>query len=93
MADVKLSPRARRIVDAGKLLAGPRWQSALSRASGGGISQSYLAMIASGDRPVTDEVEDKVVAALDNEIARLSKTAKHLAEIRDRILAAGETGR
>ena len=45
MAD-KLSARAKRIVVAGETLAGPRWQSALSRATG--ISQSLLAMIASG---------------------------------------------
>jgi transcriptional regulator with XRE-family HTH domain len=88
MAETKLSARAKRIVDAGKTLAGPRWQSALSRASG--ISQSLLAMIASGDRQVTDEVEDKVVAALGNEIARLGKTAAKLEEIQGRILAARE---
>ncbi|HMJ27299.1 MAG TPA: helix-turn-helix transcriptional regulator [Xanthobacteraceae bacterium] len=87
----KPAPRARRIIDAGKTLAGARWQSALSRASG--ISQSYLAMIASGERPMTDEVEDKVVAALGKEIARLGKTAERLAEIQGRILAARETGR
>jgi hypothetical protein len=84
----KLSPRAKRIVVAGETLAGPRWQSALSRASG--VSQSYLAMISSGDRPVTDEVEDKVVAAIGREIERLGKTTTKLMEIQGRILAARE---
>ena len=89
MADKKISHRAVRIVAAGETLAGgPRWQSALSRATG--ISQSYLSAIATGDRPVTDEVEDKVVAALGREIERLGKTANKLSEIQGRILAARE---
>jgi hypothetical protein len=46
-------------------------------------------MIASGNRQVTDDVEDKVVAAL-GKIARLGKTAAKLEEIQGRILAAGE---
>ncbi len=88
MSDIKLSSRARRIVVAGEAMAGTRWQSALSRASG--ISQSLLAMIASGDRQVTDDVEDKVVEALSREIERLGKTANKLSEIQGRILAARE---
>jgi transcriptional regulator with XRE-family HTH domain len=60
----------------------------MSRATG--ISQSYLSSIATGDRPVTDEVEDKVVAALGREIERLGKTAEKLMEIQGRILAARE---
>jgi regulator of sigma D len=56
----------------------------------GDLSQSLLAMIASGNRQVTDDVEDKVVAALGKEIARLGKTAAKLEEIQGRILAAGE---
>jgi hypothetical protein len=62
MTDVKIGPRAKRIVAAGEAMASTRWQSALSRSSG--VGQSYLASIASGGRPVTDEVEDKVVLAL-----------------------------
>jgi hypothetical protein len=46
--------------------------------------------IAAGDRQVTDDVEDKVVAALGPEIERLGKTADKLSEIQGRILAARE---
>ena len=45
-------PRVARIVAGGKALAGECWQSALSRATG--VSQSYLAMITTGERPITD---------------------------------------
>jgi hypothetical protein len=83
----KLRPRApdrRRRKDAGRLSV------AVSAVQGlGGLSQSLLAMIASGNRQVTDDVEDKVVAAL-GKIARLGKTAAKLEEIQGRILAAGE---
>jgi hypothetical protein len=81
---VKLSPRARRLIDAGEVLAGERWQSALSRAAG--VSQSYLAMIATGDRPVTDEVEYKIAAGLMKEADRLRLTAKKLDYIAGTIL-------
>jgi transcriptional regulator with XRE-family HTH domain len=88
MADVRLSARAKRIVLAGKTMAGPRWQSALSRASG--ISQSYLAMIASGERPVTDDVERKVAAALLAEADKGRKSADKLDEIAGKILQSME---
>lgn len=91
MAEVKLSARARRIMEAGRLLYGDRWQSALSRASG--ISQSYLAMIASGERPVTDDVDGKVAHALAREADRLRDVALKLDEIALRILRNMEIGR
>lgn len=85
MAD-KLNHRAARLVAVGKALAGERWQSALSRASG--VSQSYLAMMASGERPVTDEVERKVAEGLLKESDRLRKAAMKLDDIAGRILCS-----
>jgi hypothetical protein len=90
MADVKLSARAKRIVEAGKTLAGPRWQSALSRATGDAVSQSLLAMIASGERQVTDEVDSKVAYALANEAERLRDVAMKLDKLAVRILRSME---
>ena len=84
MADVKLTPRAARIVAAGKALASDRWQSALSRASG--VSQAYLSMIASGDRPVTDEVDRKVAEGLLGEADRKRELATKLDDIAGKIL-------
>jgi hypothetical protein len=54
------------------------------------ISKQMLSFILAGDRPLTDDVEEKVVAALGREIERLGKTATKLQEIKDRILAARE---
>jgi transcriptional regulator with XRE-family HTH domain len=84
MPEDKLSPRARRIVSAGETLAGDRWQSALARTSG--ISQSYLAMIASGDRPVTEEVDRKVAEGIAREADRLRTLAVKLDGIALKIL-------
>ena len=78
MAD-KPTPRVARIVAGGKALAGERWQSALSRATG--VSQSYLAMITTGERPVTDEVERKVAVGVLKEADRLRRTADKLDDI------------
>jgi transcriptional regulator with XRE-family HTH domain len=83
MAD-KPTPRVARIVAGGKALAGERWQSALSRATG--VSQSYLAMITTGERPITDEVERKVASGLLKEADRLRKTADKLDDIAGKIL-------
>jgi transcriptional regulator with XRE-family HTH domain len=91
MAHVKLSARAKCIIVAGETLAGPRWQSALARASG--VSQSYLAMIASGDRPVTDDVDRKVAPALAREADRLRVVALKLDDIALRILRSLESDR
>jgi hypothetical protein len=60
-------------LSAGGTLAGDRWQSVLSRDSG--VSQSYLAMIAVGDRPVTDEVDRKVAEGIAREADRLRTQA------------------
>jgi transcriptional regulator with XRE-family HTH domain len=84
MPDGKLNPRARRIVSVGETLAGDRWQSVLTRASG--VSQSYLAMIAAGDRPVTDEVDRKVAEGIAREADRLRTLAVKLDGIALKIL-------
>jgi hypothetical protein len=89
MSQVKLSPRAARIVAAGKLLYGDkRWRSPLARVTG--LSPALLQKIADGSRSVTDDVEDQIVEALGKEIERVGKTAAKLAEIKGRILVARE---
>jgi hypothetical protein len=80
--------RVARIVAAGEALYGERWQSAMVRSIG--ISKQLMSFIISGDRQVTDDVEDKVIEALSGEIERLGKTADKLMEIQGRILAASE---
>ncbi|MEH2512245.1 hypothetical protein V1291_003599 [Nitrobacteraceae bacterium AZCC 1564] len=91
MSGVKLSPRARRVIAAGQVLAGDRWQTALSRASG--VSQQLMSFIASGDREVTDEVDRKVAAALIAEAEKGRKAAGKLEEIAGRILQGMDIGR
>lgn len=54
--------RAERLVRAGQLLYGDRWQSALAEATG--LSQQLMAKIAAGDRAVTDETEAALLRAL-----------------------------
>ncbi|OAE99957.1 hypothetical protein AYJ54_32275 [Bradyrhizobium centrolobii] len=89
MAEAKLSARAKRIVAAGKLAYGEtRWQSPLARAAG--LSPALLQKIADGSRSVTDEVEDQIVAALLDEVARLERAALKLSALIGRILAARE---
>jgi plasmid maintenance system antidote protein VapI len=80
--------RVARIAAAGEALYGKRWQSAMARSID--ISKQMLSFILAGDRPLTDDVEEKVVAALGREIERLGKTATKLQEIQGRILAARE---
>jgi hypothetical protein len=82
----KISVRARRLLAPAVVAYGDRWQSPLSRASG--VAQSYLAMIACGDRPVTDDVEAKIVAALQAEALRMQKAAAQVAELVGKIVAA-----
>jgi plasmid maintenance system antidote protein VapI len=80
--------RVARIAAAGEALYGERWQSAMARSIG--ISKQLMSFILSGYRPLTDDVEDKVVAALGREIDLLGKTTHKLMEIQGRILAARE---
>lgn len=80
--------RVARIVAAGEALYGKRWQSAMARSIG--VSKQLPSFIVAGDRPVTDDVENRVVEALGREIERLGKTTHKLMEIQGRILAARE---
>jgi hypothetical protein len=79
---------AARIAAAGEALYGERRQSAMARSIG--ISKQLLRFIVTGDRQVTDDVEDKVIEAHSREIERLGKTSKKLSEIQGRIRAARE---
>jgi hypothetical protein len=74
-----LSQRARRIIAAGEVLYGAKWQSPLGRAAG--VPQSLLAMIVSGVREPTDNVCERIAGALIDEAARLRKAADRLDEI------------
>lgn len=94
MAEIKLklNRRSRLIALAGvEMGGGGRWQSALAEATG--LSQSYISMMAAGQRPVTDAVEFKVIQAIDREIIRLTESAETLTRIRDRIQAGREKRR
>ena len=78
-----LSPRAKRLVRAGKTLFGDRHQSALARLIG--VSQPYVARLTSTSSelqlPVTDELEKTLQRKLRSEQSRLLKTSNKLAVI------------
>lgn len=83
MAEVKLSARARRIVDAVKMLYGDsRWQSPLARLTG--LSAALVQKIGDGSREVTD-VYRKVAHALLREADRLRKAAGRIDEMAGRM--------
>jgi plasmid maintenance system antidote protein VapI len=84
----KTEPRAARIKAATTALYGERGQTKMAKSIG--ISKQMLSFLLAGERPVTDDVEDKVVEALGREIERLGKTTTKLMEIQGRILAARE---
>ena len=86
MSEAKLNARAARIKAATTALYGKRGQTKMANSIG--ISKQMLSFILAGARPVTDDVEEKVVEALSREIERLGKTSKKLSEIQGRILAA-----
>jgi hypothetical protein len=77
----QLSPRAQRIVSAGRLLFGDRWTSAMSRAMT--CSPTFLTMIASGERAVTDATEALFLRTLVAERLRLRATSAALKAILD----------
>lgn len=52
MAEAKISPRARRIIEVGRLLGGPRWLTAM--ASTAGLSKQLLSFVTKGGRQVID---------------------------------------
>ena len=76
--------RAARISKAGREAFGPLWQSAMARSIG--VSQSYIAMVAQGDRRVTDELYRKISNGLLNEAERLRERAARTNELAQRIL-------
>ena len=79
MAKQTVEQRLKRIAFAGFVLAkSKRYQSALARASG--ISQQMIAMIASGERPLTPMVEERIGKGL---ISTAKKMREHAARIED----------
>jgi hypothetical protein len=81
----KLSPRATRIVAAGKLLFGDkRWQSPLARLAG--LSPALAQKIADGTRDVTDDVQRRVAEALMKESGRLTGAAWKIEEMAGKML-------
>jgi hypothetical protein len=77
----KIDPRIRPIIAAGEDLAGgPRWQSALARATG--VTQQHLAMLANGKRNLTPIIEKKIAEGL-------IKTSKEMTGRAERIGAMG----
>jgi len=75
----RLEYRAARIVEIGERLYGVnRWQSAFARMCG--MSQSYISMIAKGDRPVTEAVRDAIGKGLRVEATKLRKRAAEFNE-------------
>ena len=75
----KLDADAQRIVDLGQRLFGDNWQSKFGRMTG--LSQTYVSMIAKGERPVTEAVHDAVTAGLKAESKRLRAQADELREM------------
>lgn len=79
--------RAKRLVRAGEALYGSRWQTtmaAASRAAVGkdeGWSQTYVALMASGARPVTDQAQRVLKLTLQHERKRLREVSAVLADI------------
>lgn len=78
----KLDTRAARIKAATTALYGERGQTKMAAAIG--ISKQMLGFIVAGERPVTDDVESKVAAALLHEVVRLRVTAEKLDKSRGR---------
>jgi hypothetical protein len=74
-----LSPRAKRLIKAGKILFGDRYQSALARALC--MSQTYIVLLTTGERPVTDALEDTLKRTLQAERKRLRNQSAEIAEI------------
>jgi len=87
----KLDRRAERIVEAGCLLYGDRWQRKLATAAG--LSHQIVSCLSTGTKQVTDRVEKKVAAALELEIKRLGKTSAALQAIRREMVKKTNSGR
>lgn len=68
--------KIRRLADIGEALHGERWQAPLARSLG--VSTALMSALANGDRRMTDEFEQRLDLALENEIipGLEEKTAK-----------------
>jgi hypothetical protein len=75
----RLSPRAQRLIRAAKLLHGKRYATAMSKSMG--LSQTYITLVASGNRTVSDKVEGILLQTLQAERKRLRVVSATLAEI------------
>jgi hypothetical protein len=75
----RLSPQADRLVRAAKLLHGDRFSTAMARQLD--LSQTYIVLMAAGQRPVSDKVEQRLLVALQQERKRLRAVSAELAEI------------
>ncbi|MPR05551.1 hypothetical protein [Microvirga tunisiensis] len=71
-----LSPEARRIRAAGLRMYGPRWVRAMAAAIG--VSPSLLSMVATGKRPVTADLREKIPAVFERRRKELEKAKADL---------------
>lgn len=79
MSDRQIDPRAKRIVTAGTMIYGPEWRTRFAESVG--ISKQLMSSITTGLRPVTDDVDAAVTAAINAEIERLGTVIKRLEEM------------
>jgi hypothetical protein len=79
-----LSPRAKRLVRAAKALHGRGWQSRMSRTIDG-CSQTLISLIASGEKEVSDKLENALLQTLKRERKRLNTLSGVLDEIIEEI--------
>jgi hypothetical protein len=78
-----LSNRALRLIRAGKVRWGKRWQTAMAEAMN--LSQTYMNLLALGSKPFTDEVEAKLLQALQHERKKIRVISAELQVIIDEI--------
>lgn len=78
-----LSNRALRLIRAGRARWGKRWQTAMAEAMN--LSQTYMNLLALGAKPFTDEVEKKLLQALQQERKKLRGISAELQVIIDEI--------
>jgi hypothetical protein len=78
-----LSNRAIRLIRAGKVRWGKRWQTAMAEAMN--LSQTYMNLLALGAKPFTDKVEEKLLHALEQERKKLRTMSAELQTIIDEI--------
>lgn len=75
----ELSPRAQRVVDGGQLLHGTEWMTKF--ALDVGISKQMMGFIARNKKPVSDNVDALIVAALKTKAQQLRETSAQLLEL------------